>query len=98
MLVTALEAQSKNVPKSELVTERLQHEELKLREKAPTHTEDSQKALVSNQKNSKRKVKQFTCHFCKKPPKWLNSTEYELQLNTCRSSASRRMESVEYSP
>jgi len=52
MLVTALEAQSKNVPKSELVTERLLHEELKLREKAPTHTEDSQKALISNQKNS----------------------------------------------
>ena len=35
MLVTALEAQSENVPKWELVTERLLHEELKLNEKAP---------------------------------------------------------------
>ena len=63
MLVTALEAQSENVPKWELVTERLLHEELKLREKAPTqYTADSRKALVAN-----RKTKQFTCHFCKKP-------------------------------
>ena len=45
MLVTALEAQSENVPKWELVTERLLHEELKLREKAPTRTDkDGRKA------------------------------------------------------
>ena len=55
MLVTTLEEQSENVPKWELVIERLLHEELKLREEAPTHTEEDRKALVANQKNSKRK-------------------------------------------
>ena len=39
MLVTALEAQSENIPKWELVTERLLHEELKLNEKAPISTD-----------------------------------------------------------
>ena len=41
MLVTALEAQSESVPKWELVTERLIHEELKLQEKSsPTPRKD----------------------------------------------------------
>ncbi len=48
----------------ELVKERLLHEELKLKEKNP---EDSRKVFVADQRNSRRPIKQYTCHFCKKP-------------------------------
>lgn len=69
VLVTALEAQSESVPKWELVTERLLHEELKLKEKAPAHAigrgEEGRKALVTGQK--RRPKKQLPCHFCRKP-------------------------------
>ena len=65
VLVTALEAQSENVPRWLLVTERLLHQESKLKDKVPTHSEDSRKALAVNQKKNPRK--QFTCHFCHKP-------------------------------
>ena len=66
MLVTALEAQSENVPKWELVTERLLHEELKLKEKGPPRTcVDGRKALVAGQ--TQRPKTSFTCHYCKKP-------------------------------
>ncbi len=56
MLVTALEAQSESVPKWELVTERLLHEESKLREKVPTRMDsDGRKALTaSSQRNPRR--------------------------------------------
>lgn len=65
MLVTALEAQSENVPRWELVTERLLHEELKLKEKGLSRTDsDGRRALLTTQKKPK---KQFTCHYCKKP-------------------------------
>ena len=69
MLVTALEAQSESVPKWELVTERLLHEELKLKEKAPTdrHGEDGRKALVTDQRRRPMARRNFTCHFCHKP-------------------------------
>ena len=65
MLVTALEAQSENVPKWELVTERLRHEELKQKEKMPV--DSGRKVLVAKQtvKRGDQK-KQFKCHFCKK--------------------------------
>ncbi len=59
MLVTALEAQSESVPKWELVTERLLHEESKLRVKAPTRTEGT----ASSQRYPRR-LKSFKCHFC----------------------------------
>ena len=66
VLVTALETLSENVPKWELVTERLLHEELKLREKATDS--DRRKALVVNgQKNFNRPKKHLTCYFCHKP-------------------------------
>lgn len=56
MLVTALEAQSDIVPKWELVTERLLHEELKLKEKAPARTcIDGRKALVAGQSQRPKK-------------------------------------------
>ena len=65
MLVTALEAQSDTVPKWELVTERLLHEESKLKDKPHGHSSSYGKsALVANQE---KKTKQFTCYFCKKP-------------------------------
>ena len=38
VLVTALEAQSENLSKRELVTERLLHQELKFKERASLHT------------------------------------------------------------
>ena len=65
VLVTALEAQSENVPKWELVTERLLHEETKLKEKAPHNRIDGRKALVAG--NNSRPKKPFTCNYCKKP-------------------------------
>ena len=65
MLVTALEAQSENVPKWELVTERLRHEELKQKEKTPA-ADSGRRAFVANQKRGDQK-RQLTCHFCKRP-------------------------------
>ena len=61
MLVTALEANSETVPKLELVTERLLHEEQKLKKKDEAAGDD-QKALAA-----KRRLKSRTCHFCGKP-------------------------------
>ena len=97
MLVTALEAQSENIPKWELITERLLHEELKLREKTPTRTDnDGRKALVVKQKNFKGHKKQFTCHFCKKPGhfkrdcrKFLASQKKREEANTAETHESR---------
>ena len=60
MLVTALEAQSEMVPKWELVTERLIHEEVKLHEKAgsPHKKMDAGKALAaSSQKEASKGAK-----------------------------------------
>ena len=48
MLVTALEAQSETVPRWELVTERLRHEEQKQNEKVPA--DSGRKAYVAKQK------------------------------------------------
>ena len=63
VLVTALEAQSENVPKWELVTERLLHQELKFKERVSLLNESDRKALIVHQK----KRKSFICHFCHKP-------------------------------
>ena len=62
MLVTALEAQSENVPKWELVTERLRQ---KHKEKTPA--DSGRKVFVAKQQKRGDQKKQFTCHFCKKP-------------------------------
>lgn len=64
VLITALEAQSETVPKWELITERLRHEEQKQKEKMPT--DSRQKAFIAKQKRGDQK-KQFTCHYRKKP-------------------------------
>jgi len=64
VLVTALKAQSKNIPKWELVTERLLLQESKLKEKSTTTMEDNHKALTAGQKGIR---KQFTCQYCHKP-------------------------------
>ena len=62
--MTALEANSETVPKMEIVTERLLHEERKMKEK---ETEDNgRKALTASHKRGIPR-KQLTCHFCKKP-------------------------------
>ena len=65
MLVTALEAQSENIPKWELVIERLLHQESKIKEKVTTPLEDGRKALIAGQNKGLRKP--FTCHYCHKP-------------------------------
>ena len=67
VLVTALEAQSENVPKWAVVTERLLHEQIEMSEKTPTysHGEEGRKALCAKQKSGQKC--QFTCHFCHKP-------------------------------
>ena len=69
MLVTALEAQSENVPKWKLVTERLLHEELKLNEIAPVSTDiHGRKVLLASKPSNDHPVRQtITCHYCKKP-------------------------------
>ena len=65
VLVTALEAQSENIPKSELVTERLLHQESKLKEEVTVPLENGCKALTTGQNKGLRKP--FTCHYCHKP-------------------------------
>lgn len=68
VLVTALEAQSENVPKWAVVTERLLHEQIKMTEKTPMYSpgEEGRKALFATKQRSGQKHK-FTCHFCQKP-------------------------------
>ena len=65
VLVTVLEAQSENIPKWELVIERLLHQESKIKEKVTTPLEDGRKALITGQNKGLRKP--FTCHYCHKP-------------------------------
>ena len=65
MLVTVLGAQLDNVPKWELVTERLLYEETKHKKKSPHTCTDGRNALVAG--HSSRPKKLFSCHFCKKP-------------------------------
>ena len=65
VLVTALEAQSENVPRWDLVTERLLHQEQKFKERVFTLNEGDRKAMFAHQKKGTKKP--FTCHFCHKP-------------------------------
>ena len=72
MLVTALEAQLESMPKGELVTERLIHEEQKLLEKvASTRTDvDGRKEFTASSQRHPRpgtRNSSFKCHFCHKP-------------------------------
>ena len=62
MLVTALEANSDNVPAMENVTERLLREEQKLKGKGAG---GDGKALSATKESSEKK--QGNCHYCKKP-------------------------------
>ncbi len=66
VLVTALEAQSENVPRWAVVTERLLHEQIKMSEKTQMYSpgEEGRKALFTTQKSGQKR--QFTCHFCHK--------------------------------
>ena len=65
VLVTVLEAQSENIPKWELVIERLLHQESKIKEKVTVPLVDGHKALIAGQNKGLRKP--FTCHYCHKP-------------------------------
>ena len=58
MLVTALEAE---VPKMETVTERLLHEERKVRDREGTRPAKLEAMTVQGQK------RKFTCHYCGRP-------------------------------
>jgi hypothetical protein len=60
MLVTALEANAE-VPKMEIVTERLLHEERKLKERAVEETGSEVKALASQHRASRKGPKCFEC-------------------------------------
>ena len=53
----------------ELITERIIHEELKLREKAMSMctVNDGRKALVASSQKFGKGIKSFKCHFCHKP-------------------------------
>ena len=59
VLVTALEA-SENVPKMEVVTERLLHEERKSKDRADTST-SAEKAMNSRQRPRRKALR---CHHC----------------------------------
>ena len=61
MLVTALQANSETVPRMEIVTERLLHEELKLKERGTVN--EVRKALTAKGNSRKGPI----CHFCRKP-------------------------------
>ena len=68
VLVTALEAQSENIPKWELVTERLLHQESKLKEKVTMPLEGGRKALNAGQNKGLSGTwiidSGATCHMC----------------------------------
>ena len=67
MVVTALETQSEEVPKWALVTERLLHQEAKLKERLAPDGE-AKRALTANGQSRRRKPKAtFKCHFCGNP-------------------------------
>ena len=53
VLVTVLETQSENVPRWELVIERLLHQEIKLKERVSTLSESDRKALITHQRKKK---------------------------------------------
>ena len=62
VLMTALEAKSEDIPKWELVTERLLHQESKFKITMPL--EDGHKTLTAGQNKGLRKP--FPCHYCHK--------------------------------
>ena len=64
MLVTALEAND-TVPSMEKVTERLLHEERKMR--GTEHDDSERKAFTVGHKRSASTKKQFNCHYCRQP-------------------------------
>ena len=61
MLVTSLEVNSETIPKMEVVTEQLLHEEQKQNEKGAANSE--RKALAAKGNSKKGPI----CHFCRKP-------------------------------
>ena len=65
VLVTALEANSETIPKMDIVTERLLHEERKLKEKGIVPVTDVDPKALTAERRSKRRL--ITCHFCRKP-------------------------------
>ena len=66
VLVTALGTRSDSVPKMESVTERLLHEELKMKDKK-NEDDTSRKALTARQKSRMNPKKQLTSHYFNKP-------------------------------
>ena len=89
VLVTALEAQSENVPRWELVTERLLHQEIKLKERVSTLSESDRKALITHQK----KRKTYTCHFCHKPGHFKKDCrKYQASLKKQEASVTKKKE------
>ena len=63
MIVTALETQSESVPKWSLVTERLLHQEAKMKEK---DAQDGKALSASSQQKQRKPKSTFKCHFCRK--------------------------------
>ena len=90
MLVTALEAQSENIPKWELVIERLLHQESKIKEKVTTALEDGRKALIAGQNKGLRKP--FTCHYCHKPSHFKKDSRKYLAAQKKQASVAEKKE------
>jgi hypothetical protein len=84
MLVTALEANSDTVPSLDNVTERLLHEERKMKEKGTGHGDHDRKAFTAGHgKRGSFSKKQLKCHFCKKPGHFRRDCrKYAAQLQT----------------
>ena len=65
VLVTALKANSETILKMDVVTERLLHEERKLKENGIVPVTDVDPKALAAERQSKRHL--ITCHFCRKP-------------------------------
>ena len=63
MLVTALEANAE-VPKMEVVTERLMHEERRQKDRA--EDTNSEKAMTMEQRTRRKGLSLVRCHYCKR--------------------------------
>ena len=98
MLVTALEASSENVPKMEIVTERLLHEERKLKEKGAEDDHSGRKALIPSQaeKGKPFSLQEFFSLWEPKEtaagvPLWQEAQAFQMQLpEACGISTSRK--------
>ena len=98
MLVTSLEVQE-TVPKWRVATERLLHEETKMKEKTQTqNSEDGRKVFVANQKSKFGRPPTVTCHYCRKPGHFMKDCrklQHKKKMESKKEGASLALAEVE---